>query len=162
MTVNSMAETPPVSIALQELSIPHRVFRHEGEVHSLEQAARERGQRPEQVVRSILFRIGEDDFLMVLVAGPAQIPWKALRKHLSQSRLTMAMEDEVLAVTGYRIGAVSPFGLPRQLKILIDAGVMREDEVSIGSGIRGCTVILKSADLRRALPDAEVVSLIEE
>ena len=118
-------EQPPVSLALEKLGIPHRVFRHETPVTSLEQAARERNQKPEQVVRSILFRIGEDDFMMVLVAGPTQIPWKALRKHLGQSRLTMATEEEVLAVTGYRIGTVSPFGLPRQLKVLIEAGVMR-------------------------------------
>jgi Cys-tRNA(Pro) deacylase len=157
-----MRDTPPVSLALERLGIPHRVFRHKGSVNSLEQAASERGQRPEQVVRSILFRIGDDEFMMVLVAGPTQIPWKALRKHLGQSRLTMASEDEVLAVTGYRIGAVSPFGLPRPLKILIDAGVMREEEVSIGSGVRGQAVILKSADLRHALPQAAVINLIEE
>ncbi len=157
-----MSDEPPVSVALEKLGIPHRVFRHAGPVNSLEQAAAERGQRPEQVVRSILFRIGEDDFIMVLVAGPAQIPWKALRKHLGQSRLTMATEDEVLAVTGYRIGAVSPFGLPRRLKVLIDAGVMQEQEVSIGSGTRGQAVILTSADLHHALPEAEIVTLIEE
>jgi Cys-tRNA(Pro) deacylase len=157
-----MTETPPVSIALEKLGIPHHVFRHENQVTSLEQAARERDQKPEQVVRSIVFRIGEDDFIMVLVAGPAQIPWKALRKHLGQSRLTMATEEELLAVTGYRVGTVSPFGLPRPLKVLMDAGVMREEEISLGSGMRNIAIILKTADLRHALPDAEVVSLIEE
>lgn len=155
-------EQPPVSLALEKLGIPHRVFRHETPVTSFEQAARERNQKPEQVVRSILFRIGEDDFMMVLVAGSAQISWKALRRHLGQSRLTMAAEQEVLAVTGYRIGTVSPFGLPRQLKVLIEAGVMREQEISIGSGMRDHAIILKSMDLPRALPDAEVVALIEK
>jgi Cys-tRNA(Pro)/Cys-tRNA(Cys) deacylase len=105
-----MTEQPPVSLALELLNIPHRVFVHPGPVDSLEQAARERGQRPEQVVRSILFRTAEDEYLMALVAGPAQISWKALRAFLGQSRLTMANEQEVLAVTGYPIGAVSPFG----------------------------------------------------
>lgn len=157
-----MSEILPVSVALEKLGIPHRVFRHENPVTSLEQAARERNQKPQQVVRSILFRIGANDFIMVLVAGPAQIPWKALRKHLRQSRLTMATEDELLAVTGYRVGTVSPFGLPRQLKVLVDAGVMREEEISLGSGMPGHAIILRSADLRHALPDAEVVSLIEE
>jgi Cys-tRNA(Pro)/Cys-tRNA(Cys) deacylase len=155
-------EQPPVSLALEKLGIPHRVFRHETPVTSFEQAARERNQKPEQVVRSILFRIGEDDFMMVLVAGSAQISWKALRRHLGQSRLTMAAEQEVLAVTGYRIGTVSPFGLPRQLQVLIEAGVMREQEISIGSGMRDHAIILKSMDLPRALPDAEVVALIEK
>ncbi len=155
-----MENQPPVSIALGKLGIPHRVFRHEGQVTSLEQAAQERGQRPEQVVRSILFRIGEGEFIMALVAGPAQISWKKLRQHLGQSRLTMAAEDEVLEVTGYRIGTVSPFGLARPLKVLIDPSVLKEEEISIGSGVRNTGIILKSADLQRTLNNAEIVQLI--
>jgi len=156
-----MTENPPVSIALEKIGIPHRIFRHENPVNSLEQAAADRGQKRSQVVRSILFRIGDDEFIMALVAGPAQISWKILRKYLGQSRLTMATEEEVLAVTGYRIGAVGPFGLLRPLKVMIDAGVMKEEEISIGSGIRNTAVILKSADLFRALGDAEIISLTE-
>jgi Cys-tRNA(Pro)/Cys-tRNA(Cys) deacylase len=157
-----MSETiPPASRALKKLNIPHRVFTHPGPVDSLEQAARERGQRPEQVVRSILFRTGEDDYVMALVAGPAQISWKALRAYLGQSRLTMANEQEVLAVTGYPTGAVSPFGTVRSLRILVDPGVFAENEISIGSGVRGTTVILKSADLRQALGDFELINLFE-
>jgi len=156
-----MSEQPPVSIALEKLGIPHRIFRHENPVASLEQAASERGQRPGQVVRSILFRVGEGEFIMALVAGPAQISWKVLRKHLGQSRLTMATEEEVLKVTGYRVGTVGPFGLPRPLKVLMDASVLKEEEISIGSGIRNTAVILKSADLHRALMDSEIVALTE-
>jgi Cys-tRNA(Pro) deacylase len=156
-----MNETPPVSIALEKLGIPHQVLHHVNLVTSLEQAARERGQRPEQVVRSILFRIAEDEFVMVLVAGPAQISWKALRKALGKSRISMATEDEVLAVTGYRIGTVGPFGIPRQPKVLIEAGVMRQEEISIGSGMQNTGIILKSRDLPHALSNAEVVSLVE-
>jgi Cys-tRNA(Pro) deacylase len=157
-----MENQPPVSLALEKLGIPHRVFRHPGQVTSLEQAARERGQRPEQVVRSILFRLGEGEYLMALVAGSAQISWKSLRQHVGQSRLTMASEDEVLAVTGYRVGAVSPFGLPRPLKVLIDPSVLKEQEISIGSGRRNAGIILRSEDLRRALQDGEVVQLVKE
>jgi len=156
-----MIEQPPVSLALEKLNIPHRIFTHPGPVDSLEQAARERGQRPEQVVRSILFRTGENEYLMALVAGPDQISWKALRAHLGRSRLTMASEAEVLEVTGYPIGAVSPFGTIRSLKVLVDPGVFDEEEISIGSGVRGTTVILKSADLRHALGDFEMVELFK-
>lgn len=147
---------PPVATALAMLEIPHRIFRHAGPVHSLEQAARERGQRPEQVVRSILFRLAQDRFAMVLIAGSAQVSWKLLRQHVGQSRLTMATEDEVLTVTGYPTGAVSPFGLPQPVPVYLDRSVLAEDEISIGSGVRGTTVILRSVDLVRALPDAEI------
>jgi Cys-tRNA(Pro) deacylase len=147
---------PPVSDALTTLSIPHRVFTHPGPVSSLEQAAEERGQRPNQVVRSLLFRIGKGEYVMLLVAGPEQISWPALRQHLGQSRLTTAKKEEVLQVTGYPIGGVGPFGLPQSIRMLVDESVLAEEELSIGSGVRGTTVILNSADLMRGLENAEV------
>ncbi|MFS8085480.1 MAG: aminoacyl-tRNA deacylase [Acidobacteriota bacterium] len=150
----------PVGRALAEQGIPLREFSHPGPILSLEQAAEERGQRPEQVVRSILFRLAQDDYLMVLVAGPRQIDWKVLRHYLGQSRLTMASADEVRQVTGYEIGAVSPFALPRSIRILLDEGVLRVDEVSIGSGVRNTTVIMSTVDLLRALGDVERVAVV--
>lgn len=146
----------PVSQALTSLGVPHQLFTHPGPVSSLEQAAAERGQQPDQVVRSLLFRLGEGEYAMVLMAGPAQVSWKALRRHVGQSRLTTASEDEVLAVTGYTRGAVAPFGLRQPVRVLIDQGVMAQEMISMGSGVRGSAVILSTADLRRALPDAEI------
>ena len=64
-----MENQPPVSLALDKLGIAHPVFHHSGQVNSLEQAAQERNQRLEQVVRSILFRLSGNEYLMVLVAG---------------------------------------------------------------------------------------------
>lgn len=156
-----MERITPVGAELHARGIPFREFRHPGPISSLEQAAQERGQRPEQVVRSILFRLARDEYLMVLVAGPSQVDWKALRRLVGQSRLTMASADEVRDVTGYEIGAVSPFALPRPLRVLLDESVSREAEVSIGSGERGTTVILNTADLLRVLGDVERVSVTQ-
>lgn len=153
---------PPTSVALDDLGIPHRIFFHEGIVTSFEQAARERGQREAQVVRSILFQIRPEEFVMVLVAGPAQVDWKKLRQLVGRSRVRMATEDEVLEITGYRVGTVSPFGLKNPVRVLIEASVLIEEEVSVGSGVRNTAIIISSADLRRALGDSEIVSLLEE
>jgi Cys-tRNA(Pro)/Cys-tRNA(Cys) deacylase len=150
---------PPVARALDELHVPYRLFVHAGPVHSLAQAARERHQLPDQVIRSIVFRVGKDEFLMALIAGDRQIAWPALRRYLSQSRLTLATEDEVRSVTGYERGAVAPFGLPRPMRILVGVSVFAHDEISLGSGVRGTAVIMTSRDLRRALGDAEIVDL---
>jgi len=155
-----MTEQPPASIALDELNIPHQVFKHETPVTSFEQAASDRNQRPEQVVRSILFQIRPEEFLMVLVAGREQVDWKKLRQYVGRSRVRMATEEEVLEVTGYRIGTVSPFGLKNHVKVLIDASVLKEEEISVGSGVRNMAIIMKSADLHQALNEAELVSLL--
>ena len=156
----SNASKPPASIALEALHIPHQVFVHETPVTSFEQAAADRGQRPGQIVRSILFNIRPEEYLMVLVAGPDQIDWKKLRQFVKRSRVRMATEEEVLEVTGYRIGTVSPFGVKNQVQVLIDASVLKEAEVSIGSGVRNMAIIMQSAELRKALGTSEIVNFL--
>jgi Cys-tRNA(Pro)/Cys-tRNA(Cys) deacylase len=151
-----------VTRALDAMAISYRFFQHTGPVRSLEQAASERGQKPEQIVRSLVFRLASDQFVMMLVAGPAQVSWPALRSYLGHSRLTLASEEEVLAVTGYKIGAVSPFGLPSPLRLLVDQSVFEQEEISIGSGERNTTVILKTEDLIKALGQFETGSFRSE
>ncbi|MEZ4517843.1 MAG: YbaK/EbsC family protein [Chloroflexota bacterium] len=152
--------TTPVGQDLQAKGIAFEEFRHAGPVRSLEQAAEERNQRPEQVVRSILFRLAQDEYLMVAVAGPNQIDWRALRQAAGQSRMTMAKPEEVLQVTGYQIGAVAPFGLPIPIRIMLDESILQEEIVSMGSGVRGTAVILSTSELQRALGDVEVVNVL--
>lgn len=154
-------ESIPVTRALDAQGIQYQFFRHSGPVHSLDQAAEERGQRPEQVVRSILFRLSKDEFVMVLIAGPQQISWQKLRRYLDESRITMASQSEVLSVTGYPLGAVSPLGLLKPVRILVDESVLQEGEISLGSGLRNTTIILYSQDLLKALGDVEIGSFCE-
>jgi Cys-tRNA(Pro)/Cys-tRNA(Cys) deacylase len=156
----SRLEVVNTSSAIQYLETrgtAFRVFQHTGPVHSLEQAAHERGQMPEQVVRSIVFRLAEGEFIMVLMPGPGQVPWKALRRFLGQSRLTMASEDELFLATGYRPGTVTPFGLPRPMRVLIDKGILDQEEVSLGSGQRGLAIFMKPRDIISALDSVQIV-----
>jgi Cys-tRNA(Pro)/Cys-tRNA(Cys) deacylase len=153
---NTGNNSSAVTRFLDENGIPYRFFRHPGVVRSIEQAARERGHRPEQIIRSIVFRISRGGFVMVLVAGEKQVSWPALRKHLGTSRISMATEAEVLQITGYPIGAVSPFGTAQPLRILVDQSAFQEGEISIGSGIRYTTVIMQREDFLHALGQVEV------
>jgi prolyl-tRNA editing enzyme YbaK/EbsC (Cys-tRNA(Pro) deacylase) len=150
-----MTDVSPAMQALDRMGIPYRIFVHTQPPESLEDAARQRGQAPDQVIRSILFRAPRKDFFLVLMAGPGQISWRKLRAWLGSSRISMATEEEVLAVTGCVLGTVTPLGLPSPLRLLADVSVFHPQEVSIGSGVRGTALILKSADLRRALGKVE-------
>ena len=150
-----MSEPTPVSKYLEDKDIPHRQFTHPGPITSIEQAARERNQEVSQIVRSILFRLGAGEYAMVLIAGPRQISWQALRKHFQQSRLTIASPDEVKEITDYEIGAVSPFGLPNPIPILVDESVLNQPAVSIGSGVVGTTILLTTPNLIEALGEFE-------
>ncbi len=151
-----MIDYPPAARALDQLGVPYRLFEHTRPPESLEEAAGERGQSPGQIIRSIVFRLSAGQFVMVLMAGPGQVDWKLIRSALGVARISMASEAEVLAATGFVRGAVTPLGLPQPMRILADESVFIHDEISIGSGVRGVAVILKSADLQRVLGHVEI------
>jgi len=152
----------PVGKLLEERSIAFREFTHPGPVTSLEQAARERDQLPEQVVRSILFRVADREYIMVLVGGPQQIAWPALRRQIGRSRISMASREEVKEATGFEIGSVSPFALPGPIPILVDQSVLDQDEISLGSGLRGTTIFMKVKDMLDALGEYEKGDLLDK
>jgi Cys-tRNA(Pro)/Cys-tRNA(Cys) deacylase len=151
-----MPTPTPATRTLELLGIPYRLFEHPRPPETFDEAARQRGQVPGQIVRSIVFRLAEGQFIMVLMAGPGQVSWKRIRAALGISRISMASEAEVLAVTGFVRGAVTPLGLLHPMRILADESVFVHDEISIGSGVRGVAVILKSADLQSALNQIEI------
>ena len=151
-----MQTPPPVSLALEALNAPHQVFWHQNDIRSIEDAAEERDQDINQIIRSILFRVGKDEFMLVLMAGPSQLSWGALRAHLGQSRMTMASKDEVRSVTGYEIGTVPPVGLAYPLRILADKSVFIPDEISFGSGQRGAAIMMKNKDFQKVLGNVEI------
>ncbi|HSV86656.1 MAG TPA: YbaK/EbsC family protein [Levilinea sp.] len=157
-----MQPDTPVAQYLHQHRIPYRIFVHPGPVRSLEQAARKRAQLPEQVTRSILFRLSENKFVMLLISDPRLVSWKALRRYHGQSRLTMTSDAERLAVTGYRRGAVEPFGLSSPLRNLVDASLRPQVEVSTGCSVHGTAIILSTSDLLRALPAVEIADFGEK
>lgn len=150
----------PASIRfLEQQKVPFRLFHHQRPVESLEDAAVQRGQSPEQVIRSILFRLSEQRYFMVIIPGPNQIPWKALRDYWQQSRLTLASREEVLQVTGCEPGTVNPFGLDAEIPVLIENCIFSLPEISLGSGERGTAILIHPQDVLRAVPQAIVVTL---
>jgi Cys-tRNA(Pro)/Cys-tRNA(Cys) deacylase len=78
----------PALDAVRAAGITHRVIRH-GPVRSLAEAADARGVAPADVVKTLVVRRGDGDFLFVLVPGDRAISWPKLRAALGVSRLSM-------------------------------------------------------------------------
>lgn len=132
---------------IQRLGLDFRLRRHDHSLESLGQAALERGLSPNQIVRSLVFRLARHQFVLVLVPGPGPVSWPKLRRFLNVTRLTTASADEVVAATGYQPGTVSPFGVPENLPILADSRLLDQQEISVGAGIPNAGLILAARDL---------------
>lgn len=146
-----MNPSTPVTEVLEQLGIPYRLHLHLQPLRSLEQAARERGLEPEQIVRSLIFRLEDGSFVLLLMPGPGKVSWPKLRDYLNVSRVTTARLEEVERVTGYPPGAVSPLGLTEPMRILADRSLLDLEVVSIGAGITDAGVELRREDLTAAL-----------
>lgn len=81
---------------------------------------------------------------------------RVVRARLSTRKASFAAAEETRALTGMEIGGVTPFGLPPNLPIWIDAAVMTRARVVLGGGSRHWKVIAPPAILL-TLPRAEVV-----
>lgn len=125
-------------------------------VRSLEELLAAQNRNPNQIVRSLLFRTGSDNFVLLAAAGGGKADWGILRKHLNERRLTMAQPEEVLQATGYPIGAVPPIALPKDVRVLADASVFEFERVVIGSGVLGYALDMAGADLRKAMSETEI------
>jgi len=144
--------------AISATGIDFVVTEH-GPVRSLEEAAEARGLTPERVLKSIVVRRGEGDYLFVLVPGGRTISWPKLRSLLSVNRLSMPSADDALAVTGYARGTITPFGALKDLPVIADAAVP-DGPVSIGGGAHGVAFTVDSEALISAL-GAQVADVTE-
>jgi len=150
--------TSPALDALATAGIPHRVIRH-GAVGSLTAAAEARGVAVEDVVKTLVVRRGDNDYLFVLVPGDRVISWPKLRGLLGVSRLSMPDADSARAATGYERGTITPFGSTRAWPVVADETVAGRT-ISLGAGEHGLAVTLAGSDVVRAL-DARLADVTD-
>ena len=109
--------------ALEASGIDFTITRH-GPVGSLEEAAEARGIDPANIVKTLVVRRGDDDYLFVLVPGDRTISWPKLRSLLGVSRLSMPDKDVAREVTGYERGTITPFGSTTAWPVVADSRVV--------------------------------------
>jgi Cys-tRNA(Pro)/Cys-tRNA(Cys) deacylase len=148
--------------AVRRLGIEHRVVQTRP-ASSAEESAELQGIELGALLRTIVVRRGEDDYLFVLVPAGRRFDWPKLRGHLGVSRMSLPDQDEAKAVTGYVRYTITPFGSTRAWPVIVDAAVMAEPVVSVGGGVRGVNLHFAPADLVNALgAEAVDVTIPEE
>jgi prolyl-tRNA editing enzyme YbaK/EbsC (Cys-tRNA(Pro) deacylase) len=79
-----------------------------------------------------------------------------VRREMGVRKASFAGPEPVRELTGMEIGGVTPFGLPDDLPILVDARVMEPDWIILGGGNRSSKLRLDPVALR-ALPAVRVI-----
>jgi Cys-tRNA(Pro) deacylase len=149
--------TTPAIDAVASSGIAHRVVRTE-RASSAEESARFQGIETHQLLRTIVVRRGEGDYLFVLVPAGRRFDWPKLRELLGVRRMTLPDADEARAATGYERYTITPFGSTGAWPVIADAAIVDEPVVSIGGGGFGINIHLAPAALIAGL-DARVADV---
>ncbi len=145
LTWHTSTMTTPALVAADAAGLSYRVIRH-GPVRSLAEAADARGVIPADVVKTLVIRRGDDDFLFVLVPGDRTISWPKLRALLGVSRLSLPDAQVAREVTGYERGTITPFGSVKPWPVVADERLAGR-EITLGAGEHGVAIAAAAGDI---------------
>jgi Cys-tRNA(Pro)/Cys-tRNA(Cys) deacylase len=139
----------PALDAADRAGLRYRVITH-GPVRSLAEAAPARGVMPADVVKTLVIRRTDDDFIFVLVPGDRTVSWPKLRSLLGVSRLSLPGAAVAKAATGYERGTITPFGSSRDWPVIADARLTGR-QITLGAGEHGVAIGAAADDIIKAL-----------
>jgi Cys-tRNA(Pro) deacylase len=150
----------PATRWLAARSVAHEIVETQP-ASSAEESAQLQGIELHQLLRTIVVRRGERDYVFVLVPGGRRFDWPKLRAHLGVNRLSLPDAEEAKDVTGYERGTITPFGATNAWPVIADASIQGLAKVAIGGGRRGVNVHIVPAALVAAT-GATVVDVTTE
>ncbi len=109
----------------------------------------------QSILKSLVFSVRGRPRL-VIAAGVDRVRYPALAEvwGVSRREVRMCAPEEASTITGYRVGAMPPFGHREALPTLVDERCVRpERTVYAGGGSRSALLELTSAELLRALAE---------
>ncbi len=116
-------------------NITAEIIRLGAHTPTVEVAAQVLGVQVEQVGKSILF-IADEQPVLVIANGTNRVDYKRLAEYLGlpRKRIRIANADQVLAIAGYVVGSMPPFGHKTPLRTLMDACTFEQSTFYAGGG----------------------------
>ena len=92
--------------------------------HNSGLAAKSRGVDGGQIAKTILLMVDESP-VVVVISGDRRVDFKKVRALRGGRRVRLAGPEDVVARTGFKVGAVSPVALPEGIPVYLDASLRR-------------------------------------
>lgn len=107
------------------------------------------GMPPEQVFKTLVARGDREGVLLACIPGNMELDLKALAAASGNRKVELVAVKEVLGLTGYIRGGVSPIGTKKPYPLYLDETADLWDVISVSAGVRGCQMLLAPGDLSR-------------
>ena len=120
--------------------------------NSLEEAAELLGLPSSSVVKTLVVKRHDGDFLFALVPGDRQISWGKLRALVGVNKLKLPEASVALEATGYERGTIVPLGSTTAWPVYADTRV--KGRIALGAGEHGVSAMVDADQLIAGLAAA--------
>lgn len=137
-----------------------RIKEH-GPVKTMEDVKKVLSAEPDSMIKSILVTIKDSEdrdestyinrnLFLIGIPADRKLDFGRLATILKVSRksLEMANQLQVEEITGFQIGSIPPFGLPRNIPVIIDNGFLDKTEIWCGTGKSTESIRLTLSELK--------------
>ena len=135
---------------LDRVGVPYTVREFQEEEFGAGEAAEKLGLPLAQVFKTLVVRGDRTGVILACLPGDTTLSLKALARASGNKQVELVETDDILRLTGYVRGGVSPLGGKRVYPVYVDRSCLERPLVSVSAGMRGLQLLLAPGDLLRA------------
>ena len=104
-------------------------------------------QDPQQVFKTLVAKGDKTGPVVFCIPCDAEIDLKKAAALTGNKKIEMIHVKDLLGLTGYIRGGVSPIGMKKKFPTYIDESCLTHEEITVSSGQRGAQLLLNTAAL---------------
>lgn len=101
--------------------------------------------------KTLVLRGDKTGILVACVAGNKEIHLKKLAALSKNKKVEMVPMKDILGLTGYIRGGVSPLGMKKEYPTFVDESMLSKEKIIVSAGQRGLQLYLQPQDLLQAV-----------
>jgi len=105
----------------------------------------------EQAFKTLVLRGDKTGILVACVAGDKEINLKKLAALSKNKKVEMVPMKDILGLTGYIRGGVSPLGMKKEYPTFVDESMLTKEKIIVSAGQGGLQLYLKPQNLLQSI-----------
>ena len=145
----------------KQYNMEERVMEFETSSATVELAAKAVGTIPARIAKTLSFQQKDGSGFLIVTAGDAKIDNIKFKSHF-HTKAKMLKPEEVLALTGYAVGGVCPFGIEEQIPVYLDVSLKRFSTVFPACGSSNSAIELDCETLFKLAQGIEWIDVCKD
>lgn len=108
------------------------------------------GLAPEMSFKTLVARGDKKGVMVACVPVCCEVDMKKFAKAAGDKKVEMIHVKELLGLTGYIRGGVSPIGMKKQYPTYVNASAEALEKIAVSGGTCGVTLVMTPGDLKKA------------